>query len=104
VTVHAAVATLRAADPAAVDEQLRAALSAYLHPLTGGTGDGWGFGEPVYISAVARLLEAVPGVDHVAWLRLSLDGAQAGDVARPVAPALVSSGDHQLTLSLGGAG
>ena len=102
VTVHATVATLRGVDPAAVDERMRTSLSTYLHPLTGGTGDGWGFGQPVYISAVAGLLEAVPGVDHVAWLRLSLDGAQAGDVARPAAATLVSSGDHQLTLSLGG--
>jgi hypothetical protein len=102
VTVHASVATMAPSDAAAVEEQLRARLDAYLHPLTGNAGRGWAFGEPVHLSAIARLVEETDGVDHADWLRLTLDGAYAGDVARPGPDALVSSGDHQLTLSIGG--
>ncbi|HEY5186812.1 MAG TPA: putative baseplate assembly protein [Actinomycetes bacterium] len=101
-TVRASIATSPDVDPAAVDERLRGQLAAYLHPLTGAKGAGWGFGEPVYLSAIASLVDQVTGVDHIVWIRLSLDGAEAGDVVRLPADALVSSGDHQLTLSLGG--
>ncbi|MEJ6890791.1 hypothetical protein, partial [Bradyrhizobium diazoefficiens] len=73
-----------------------------LHPLTGNGGQGWAFGEPLHLSAIARLVEGTPGVDHATWLRMTLDGAHVGDAARPGPNALVSSGDHQLTLTIGG--
>ena len=55
-------------------------LLAFLHPLTGGPdGAGWPFGRDVFLSDVAAVLEASPGVDHVATLNLLLDGTPRGE-------------------------
>jgi hypothetical protein len=54
-----------------VKQQARDALTAFLHPLTGGPrGDGWDFGRNVYSSEVYQLLQGLPGVDHIASLML----------------------------------
>jgi hypothetical protein len=43
-----------------------AAVSAYLHPLTGGAdGAGWPFGRAVHASELYALLDRQPGVDYV---------------------------------------
>lgn len=65
-----------AARPDARVEQLRTrvvqALEGYLDPLTGGPdGEGWPFGRDVYVSELYRLLEKVPGIDHVPDITLS---------------------------------
>jgi hypothetical protein len=54
----------------AVETRVRAAavaaVTAYLHPLTGGPdGGGWPFGRSVFVSELYRLLGQVPGVDYV---------------------------------------
>ncbi len=57
-----------------------AAMAAFLHPLTGGPdGDGWAFGRGVFISDVAAVLEAIPGVDHAEFLELRLNDTPVGD-------------------------
>ena len=64
----------------AVEEAVR----GHLHPLTGGPdGRGWPFGSPIYRSALNRLVERVPGVDHVH--RIAVDGDDSSD-AWPLAP------------------
>jgi hypothetical protein len=75
-----------------------AALTAYLHPLTGGAdGTGWPFGRSVYGSELYALLDGLPGVDHVDGLRfvdlpadraLTVDGEVIG--ARLAAHELVA--------------
>ena len=56
---------------------------SFLHPLRGGPdGDGWDFGAAVHLSDIARVLEAVPGVDAVTDLVLTRDGVPAGDSVR----------------------
>jgi hypothetical protein len=56
------------------------ALARFLHPLTGGPdGNGWGFGRGVYISDIAAILEAIPGVDHAELLELRLNDTPVGD-------------------------
>jgi hypothetical protein len=82
VTVVRDVGTLLRGD--AVEAAVRSALTGYLSPLTGGdAGQGWEFGRPLYRSELYGLLEAVPGVDHVATLLLDGD---------PVLPALPLDG------------
>ena len=71
VAVAADVVPVDLAEAELVKQQVTEALISYLHPLTGGSfGTGWPFGQPVYVSKVARLFENVPGVDHVEALQL----------------------------------
>ena len=57
---------------------MRARLTRFLHPLTGGRdGRGWDFGEAVYLSDVAALIEDTPGVDAVRFLQLMVGQASA---------------------------
>jgi hypothetical protein len=69
-----------------VARRVTATLERFLHPLTGGPeGRGWDFGRDVFLSDVAALLEASPGVDYVRQLDLLLDDIPAGPrVAVPV--------------------
>jgi phage-related baseplate assembly protein len=51
---------------ATVVAQAVAALSTFLHPLTGGEdGTGWPFGRNIYASEIYQLLDKLPGVDYV---------------------------------------
>ncbi len=70
VTARVAVTAAEDADP--VRDRVIAALSRFLHPLTGGPrGDGWPFGRWPRASAVSALIEATEGVDHVIFLNVS---------------------------------
>jgi hypothetical protein len=63
-----------------IAQAANAAMAAFLHPLTGGPdGDGWAFGRGVFISDVAAILEAIPGVDHAEFLELRLNDTPVGD-------------------------
>jgi hypothetical protein len=90
------------ADPAAaadVESAARAALSIFLHPLSGGPdGEGWEPGRSVYLSDVASLLEGVSGVDAVERLELLTGGVPRGEVV-PVPPGgTVAAGEIRLSL------
>lgn len=51
-----------------------ATVQAYFDPLGGGPDrDGWPFGRPVSVFELYRLVESVPGVDHVAQVRINGD-------------------------------
>ena len=82
-----------------VFEDAVAVLMAFLNPLSGGPdGDGWPFGRDVYLSDVAAVLEAIPGVDYVRTLDLLLDGTPQGERV-PVPPdRIVVAGDIRVTL------
>jgi predicted phage baseplate assembly protein len=84
------------------EHALRSALDGFLHPLTGGRdGAGWDFGEPVFASRIARVVEAVPGVDHASALQLRVGGAVQGDTV-PIPPEnLPAAGRHVIRLVLG---
>ena len=74
VTVVREAAGLLSAD--AVARRVLDAVRAYLDPLTGGRdGTGWPFGGLVYRSELYRIVEGVPGVDHVSELLLAGDPA-----------------------------
>jgi len=99
VLVNATVSTPGGA--AETEHSLRSALEAFLHPLTGGLdGAGWAFGEPIFASEIARLVESVPGIDHASALQLRVGGAVQGD-AVPIPPRnLPASGRHVIRLAL----
>ncbi|MFE2866977.1 hypothetical protein [Embleya sp. NPDC059259] len=102
VGVAATVRPTRAGDAGPVRGAVLADLARFLHPLDGGPdGTGWPFGRGVYLSDLARRLEAVPGVDVVTALDLTVDGVPAGDAVRPAADAVVCAG--ALVVRLAGA-
>jgi predicted phage baseplate assembly protein len=82
------------------------ALSAYLHPLSGGdAGTGWPFGGPLQHAALVRCLLQVPGVRAVSQLSVMLDGVRYPPCTNvPIPPnTLPWPGDHHL-LPVPGAG
>lgn len=86
-----------------LEETAVGAVVDYLHPLTGGDGNGWGFGELPCLADVFGLLEGVVGVDHVDSLAVTITGSGAPVVLREgvepptvSADALVSSGQHDV--------
>ena len=85
---------------AAVVAAVRAALGAFLHPLTGGPdGAGWGARREVCLSDVAALLEPLGGVDYVEALQLVDRGVPAGDVLPIRDDRLVSAGPVRVRLT-----
>ena len=99
VSVTATLTVLAGADQARVEADGRAALAAYLDPLTGGPARrGWPFGRDVYRSEMLQLLDGVGGVDHVAALELvGPDGASCGNVCIPPT-SLPVSGTHTISV------
>ncbi len=104
VSVEATIVAGDSADPGKVRQQVEAALSAYLHPLTGGDdGLGWPFGGAVRYSKVMQRVFDVAGVDSVPSLVLIVDGDRqpaCRDVPiETIAPhALVYAAAHQITV------
>jgi hypothetical protein len=88
--------------PGAAAEQLHGAvvnaLDTYLHPLRGGpTGRGWPCGRNVYRPEILRLIDDVPGVDHVIELELVPAGGDPACGNVSLAPTcLVTSGTHAI--------
>ena len=103
VTVVAEVVPLDPEQAALVQARVRANLDAFLHPVTGGPhGLGWNFGEPVYLSQIAGLIEGeTDGVDYCLRLRLAVEGTLYEEVVPIRDSALVSAGDHEITVTLG---
>lgn len=69
--------------PAVVRRLAADALDRFLDPLTGGRGDGWSFGRPVYVSDINAVFDNLPGVDFVEQVAIRLTTSETG---RPEAP------------------
>jgi phage-related baseplate assembly protein len=97
------LAVIAPVDPSAAADVLAGASAAaqtFLHPLNGGPdGTGWPFGRDVFLSDVAAVLEAVPGVDYVSTIDLLVDGTPRGDRAEVPPDRIVVAGDLRLTLT-----
>ncbi|MFJ4790909.1 putative baseplate assembly protein [Streptomyces sp. NPDC088794] len=121
-------ATVVASSPDAagpVGGRVEQALERFLHPLTGGPdGTGWAFGRKPHRSDLYALIGAVAGVDHVPALTVTTvahsnelgerlealfgrslaelaAGPVAEDLTRWLERALVYSGAHAITVTLG---
>jgi hypothetical protein len=102
VGVVAGIVPLRAGEAAQVEARVLARLNSFLHPLKGGAGGrGWGFGEALYLSQIASLIEKTPGVDYAPRIMLRVEGEVFGDVVPVAVDALVAAGDHEVKLTLG---
>jgi hypothetical protein len=105
VSAEVAVSSLR--DVGTTAAAVEAELRRFLHPLTGGTArTGWSFGRQPHGSDLYRLLESLPGIDHVNRLRLRIVDDRSGeevDWERRAVPAeadnfLIYSGVHEISL------
>jgi hypothetical protein len=93
VGVSASVAAQQIDQSGIVKTAVIAALNQFFHPLYGGPdGRGWPFGRDVYLSDVAKILEAVDGVDYVQHLELLLDLIPAGDQVTVPPERMVAAG------------
>jgi uncharacterized phage protein gp47/JayE len=88
-----------------LEERASAALTAFLHPLTGDNGEGWPFGTLPCVSDLLAVLERVDGVDHVESVMVTYTGSAApvtigeGEDPPSVEPdTLVHSGTHTVTI------
>jgi hypothetical protein len=107
VAVHAAIVADESAAADRLIADLRAAITRFLHPLTGGElGQGWDFGRIPRRSHLYRLLARFPGVHRIDALAVVTD-PPLPDASEPLtepqrralAGALVYSGAHELTLA-----
>ncbi len=98
-------AVLSPVDPAAAGQVIAAARSAvrrFLHPVTGGPrSEGWAFGRGLYLSDVAALLEAMPGVDYVQSLALLVGGSPVGEHVAVPRDRIIAAGGVQIGLAGG---
>jgi hypothetical protein len=99
VSVRAEILPRSADEAGRVEARVRRRLQQFLHPLTGGArGLGWDFGESVYLSDLAALIETTSGVDAVRSLQLLVGQSLYRDQI-PIEPhQLITSGDSQLKL------
>ncbi len=86
-----------------VERQVQETLSRFLHPLTGGfDGKGWFFGRRPHRSDLYALLEAIPNVDHIHFLRVTPDDTETSpDIIQAILNTdrfLVYSGNHIIRL------
>jgi hypothetical protein len=90
------------AQAALVEARVRRQLENFLHPLSGGSGaNGRAFGEGLYLSGIAAVIETTAGVDYARDIRLYVgDGEHCQSVAVP-RDALLCSGKHELKLTVG---
>jgi predicted phage baseplate assembly protein len=93
VGVSANVAAQQIDQSGIVKTAVIAALNQFFHPLYGGPdGHGWPFGRDVYLSDVAKVVEAVNGVDYVQQLELLLDLIPTGDQVTVPPERMVAAG------------
>lgn len=87
---------------ASAEQSVSKQLDRFLHPLTGGpTGGGWDFGRDLAASDLYSLLEDIKDVDHVGQLRLLFGGKESDERVEVGANALIASGTHKITMTVG---
>jgi len=79
-------------------ETINRRLEAFLHPLTGGSGDGWRFGRYPQKSDFYAIIQSISGVDHVDLLEINPD-PESPELA---AESLIFSGHHIIHLQSSG--
>jgi predicted phage baseplate assembly protein len=83
-------------------------LDAYLHPLTGGGGEGWEFGAAPRPTGIGGVLEAVDGIDSVeelaAWVEVGDERIRIPAGRPPSLPrdAMICAGTHEVTVTMTG--
>jgi len=90
---------------AVAERRANEALSAFLHPLTGGVdGTGWDFGQDLSASHLYRLLENISDIDHVENLVLGTARGEFRDRLDIGDDELIASGEHQIRMAVANGG
>ncbi|ACC80119.1 baseplate J/gp47 family protein [Nostoc punctiforme] len=97
VTVTATITPVLLEDADMVRNIVRQHLEAFLHPLTGGTGEGWQFGRYPQKSDFYAIIQSITGVDHVNSLEVELPTTKSKSLLS--ADSLIYSGHHTVNLS-----
>lgn len=71
-------------------------LEAFLHPLTGGQGEGWQLGRYPNKSDFYAIIQSIPGVNYVDSLKIS--SFNNDDISSLNADTLIYSGNHIINL------
>ena len=84
------------------DDTVRTAIEEFVHPLTGGGGDGWPFGHTLYRSDVVELLAQLDVIDRIDEVTITARGDATVDdgAVRIDETALFAVGDVTTTLSI----
>jgi predicted phage baseplate assembly protein len=86
-------------DAGPVGVAARQAVTAFLHPLTGGPdGRGWPPGRGVFLSDLAVAVATTPGLDHATELELTLDAIPQGEQVSVPADKIVVAGDVRVVV------
>lgn len=66
VSVNVVVYVFTDQDEKKMEGQIKDDLTAYFHPLTGGSGkQGWPFGQAIYVADLYAVLDGIQGVDYI---------------------------------------
>ncbi len=91
------------ADRGRVEIDVRRALYHYVNPLVGGPverdGGGWPFGRPVTAGELHGVVQRVPGVDLITFLRIYESDVRTGQRAARPAGDLLTLGPNDLAVS-----
>ncbi|MFN6485346.1 MULTISPECIES: baseplate J/gp47 family protein [unclassified Nostoc] len=94
VTVTTTITPVLIEDADMLRNSVRQYLEAFLHPLTGGTGEGWQFGRYPQKSDFYAIIQSIAGVDHVNSLEVELPATESKSLLS--ADSLIYSGNHNV--------
>jgi hypothetical protein len=92
VTVTAVIVPISRQGADLLRDKVSQRLEAFLHPLTGGNGDGWRFGRYPQESDLYSVIQAIAGIDRVDSLAIQKPSELAANF-------LIYSGTHSITIS-----
>ncbi|NJN08218.1 MAG: baseplate protein J [Richelia sp. RM1_1_1] len=96
VSVNATITPISLEGADMIRNTVKQRLEAFLHPLSGGTGEGWQFGRYPQKSDFYAIIQSISGVDYVNSLEISLSSTEANSSLS--ADTLIYSGNHIINL------
>lgn len=94
VTANATITPVSLENADIVRTRVKQHLEAFLHPLTGGKGEGWQFGRYPQKSDLYAIIQSIAGVDYVNSLEILLTTNSSLN-----ADTLIYSGNHTINLT-----
>ena len=99
--VSAEITPVLPGEAAVVEAQVLKELDSFLQSLNGGPeGKGWDFGQTLYLSQIAHLIEQTPGVAYAQQIRLIVEGQVFDEIVPVNEDMLIAPGDHEIRIVL----